>query len=428
MPGRPGRRLREGERILVPDRFQHERAPDRRRERRPRHLDPVDVAHRDLAARIADPHRRLELRREPAEPRIGVVARRAGLAGGRMPEVGAGPGAVGHVLLEDLDDRVRDTVRDDALALGDAPARVAVDLAVAQHDLPDRHRLRVDAAGRERRVGGGHVERRDRNRPEPHGRDICPLLRRQRRADAELVGHLRHLLRPHVEGQLRVDGVVRSKSRVLDRDRAEVRVVVGRDVPRGGVRVGLVVERRRRVVRRRGVDAQLDRGREHERLEGRARLALRLGDEVELVALLARRHGGHGANRPVGGVDRDDRSGGVVARVERVDDRLVRRALVSRIDRRIDLEPAGADGVGAVLGDQLVADVAEEVRLADPRVQPPRHEVELPVRDRGNKLPLRDVAVVPHRAQDLVAPIERVERAVQRVVHRRRLRQARQEG
>ena len=43
--------------------------------------------------------------------------------------------------------------------------------------------------------------------------------------------------------------------------------------------------------------------------------------------------------------------------------------LEARIDRRVDLEAARAHAGHAVLGDQLVADIAEEVRLADRLVE-----------------------------------------------------------
>src|SRR3712207_8397601 len=39
--------------------------------------------HLDLRVRVADPHRRREVRRVPDEPGVGVVLGRAGLAGGR---------------------------------------------------------------------------------------------------------------------------------------------------------------------------------------------------------------------------------------------------------------------------------------------------------------------------------------------------------
>ena len=57
-------------------------------------------------------------------------------------------------------------------ALRLAPAGVVSDLAVREHDLADRHRLRVDPARGERRVRGGHVERRHGDRAEAHRRHV----------------------------------------------------------------------------------------------------------------------------------------------------------------------------------------------------------------------------------------------------------------
>ena len=46
-------------------------------------------------------------------------------------------------------------------------------------------------------------------------------------------------------------------------------------------------------------------------------------------------------------------------------DRVAAGLLQLGVDRRVDLEPALADGVDAVLLDQLVLDEVEEVGLAD---------------------------------------------------------------
>ena len=236
---------------------------------------------------------------------------------------------------------VGDAVRDHALPLRLAPARALV-LAVGEDDLADRHRLGVDAAGSERRVGRRHVERRDVHRAEADRRHVS-AVDVEARADAELLRHLRDRLRGHVEGQLGVDRVVGAKRGPLDRRPAGVVVAVGlRAPPRAvlavAVRVGPVVERRREVRRRRGIDPLLDRRREHERLERRAGLAARLREQVELVLAVPGRDRGHRADRAVLGVDRDHRGGRVVTVVERLLDRLLRRALEAGIDRRVDLE------------------------------------------------------------------------------------------
>ena len=168
-------------------------------------------------------------------------------------------------------------------------------------------------------------------------------------------------------------------------------MVVGRHVPGRRVRVGLVVEGGGDVGRRRRVDPLVHRRGQHEGLEGGAGLPPRLRGQVELVAAQPGSDRRHRADRAVCGVDRDDRRSGVVVVVERVGDRLPRRALQAWVDRGVHAQPAGAHGVRAVLRDQLLADEAEEVRLADLRVEPPRVQVQLPLRNRIGELLSRDV-------------------------------------
>ncbi len=123
LPDRIGLRQREVLRRRVPRRLLHEPPPDLGREAAAGDRDPVHVLHRDLALRVADPDRRLEVRQVAAEPGVGVVVGRARLARGRAAEVRARAGPVEHVLLEDLRHRVGDAVRDHALALRACPSR-----------------------------------------------------------------------------------------------------------------------------------------------------------------------------------------------------------------------------------------------------------------------------------------------------------------
>ena len=175
-----------------------------------------------------------------------------------------------------------------------------------------------------------------------------------------------------------------------------------------------------------GIDALLDRRGEHERLERRTGLAGGLRDEVELVAGIAH-DGGHRANRAGARLEGDDRRGRVGLVREDVADRLVREPLQARVDRRVNLEAAFAHRVRAVLLLELVDHVGEEVRLLDARVDAARLEPERVRANRRVVLGERDVVVVDERAQHLVATVERRLRVVERVVHRRRLRQPRQE-
>ena len=156
-------------------------------------------------------------------------------------------------------------------------------------------------------------------------------------------------------------------------------------------------------------------------LNGRARLPPRLREQVELVLRSVRDDRGHRADRSCPGADRDQRGGRVVALVERVPDRRLREPLVPRDDRRVDLEAAGLNGLRPVLLDQPVANVAEEVRLADRicrlrldggRASPRGPSCSSPLSDPGFE----------HCTQDLVPPSERPCRNRERVVHRGRLR------
>ena len=215
-----------------------------------------------------------------------------------------------------------------------------------------------------------------------------------------------------------------------DRRPADVRVVVGLDRPRlpGGVLAGAprarhARERRRLVGSGVGIDPALDRGGEHEGLERRARLAGRLRSEVELVLRVARDDGGHRTDRARPGLDGDDGRGRIVAVGERLTDRAVRRALETRLDRGVDAKAAFTHRTRAVDTDELVEDVREEVRLLDLRVEPSGHEVQR-VAARVPVLGARDVAVAQHGVEHLVASRDRAARVVERVVDRRRLRQA----
>ena len=130
---------------------------------------------------------------------------------------------------------------------------------------------------------------------------------------------------------------------------------------------------------------------------------------------------------PFSGIDRDERRGGVGLVRQRLRDRLPRRDLHAPVDGRVDAEAAGPDGAGAVLLVQLLEHVREEVRLANPRVEPagPR-----PQRRRQRRLELGagDVAVRVHRAEDVVAPCDGPLGRLDRVVLGRRLRQAGEGG
>ena len=360
------------------------------------------------------------------EPRVGVVGRRPGLAGGRSPERRPRAGAVLHVLLEDLRHDGRLAVREHALALRTRPAGARVDGAVREHDLADRRRLRADAAGSDRRVGRRHVERRHRDRAEPERRDIR-AVDVERRRHAEALRHRGDAGRGDVECQLRVHRVVRSQRRPLDRRPADVRRVVRLHAPpRAVVAVAVgdrpVRERRRDVVVRHRVDAHVHGRGQHEGLERRARLAPRLREQVELVVAPAGDHGRHRADRARRRLDRDDRRRRIGALVQHLADRLLRESLVARDDRRVDLETARPDRLGAVrrrsagrgrsrrstARGSACRDGRDRARVAD---LPP------------SRAAPRDLAHPQHRVEHLRAAGQRLGRRDEGVEGRRRLDQ-----
>ena len=170
---------------------------------------------------------------------------------------------------------------------------------------------------------------------------------------------------------------------------------------------GPVAERDRdrlRDERRRRRDALLQPRREDERLEGRARLALRLRGEVEL-ALAEVPSPDHCDDAAVARVDRDERGGRPLGIGEPLRDRAPRRLLQREVDRRRDAV-APAEHLGrAVLVDQLLFHVVREVR-SDRRVHRRRlHRLRLGQRRgrRGDRVAARDLPLLVEQAQDQVA-------------------------
>ena len=203
-------------------------------------------------------------------------------------------------------------------------------------------------------------------------------------------------------------------------------MVVRGDFPGGHVRVRLVEVRCRHVGRGRRVDLLHDSGRQHERLEGGSGLPARLGDEVELV-LPARGHGRHCPEGAVRRVDRYDGRCRIAGLVERLAYRDLRGALEPRVDGRVDTQAARADGVRAVVPDQLVPDVAKEVRLADAVVELTRPQPEARALDGPAVLGAGDIAVAEHRLEHDVPSREGRSRIGERVICGRRLRKPGQE-
>ncbi len=105
-----------------------------------------------------------------------------------------------------------------------------------------------------------------------------------------------------------------------------------------------------------------------------------------------------------------------------VGDRLLGGGLELRLERRVDLEPARAHGLEAVLVDQLFLDEVEEVLLGTGRVTVAAIEAEVLLLQLLG-LVERDVALIGQCVEDLVAPLGRALRIAEGVVVGGRLRQ-----
>ena len=264
---------------------------------------------------------------------------------------------------------------------------------------------------RDRRVRARHVERVDGDETEPD-REV----RRKLRADPEPVRGLDDRPRADDVRELRVDRVVRVHHRRRQVDAAQVAALVVRDRP--DAIAGVDLDRLRRDVRLRG-DALAERGREHDRLEGRPGLPLRLRGEVELAAVEVRA-AEHRLHRPGVRVDRDERGRRPVRVGEDLLDRLARLVLEVEVDRRRHLEPAAEDALGAVARDELIGDVVDEVRSGALRAREPDVlRLRQRRRVRAPHLGGRDPALVVELLQHVGASLERRRGMLHRVVERR---------
>ena len=268
------------------------------------------------------------------------------------------------------------------------------------------------AAVREGRERARHLERVDRLAAE-HDREVRGEVAR----DPECLRRVGDPLRPDDARQLRVDRVVRVDRRRLEVDRAEVRALVVVDVPD----LPAVQRDRHRLgdERRRRRDALLQRGRERERLERRARLPFSLNGEVELalVEVAPAEHRQHAAVARVGG---DERGRGAAVRGQPLRDRLPRDLLQVEVDRRPDLEAAAERPPGAVLVDQQLLHVVREVLR---RALAPGQVHVLGAGERGCQreavLVARDVLLAEHVREHARPPLARQARMRDRVVERR---------
>src|SRR5207244_10477406 len=107
-------------------------------------------------------------------------------------------------------------------------------------------------------------------------------------------------------------------------------------------------------------DALLQRRREDERLEGRARRSLPLDGEIELTLaeVVAAVHGDDLAGA---WTNRDERGRRTSRRGQHRFDRPPREALQTKVDRGLHVEAAAENAACPVLRDQLLLDVVREV-------------------------------------------------------------------
>ena len=244
-----------------------------------------------------------------------------------------------------------------------------------QLDPLDGRRPQAVALRGDRGVRRRHLQRRD---AVLEAAERLRGIALERRRDAHVARRLLDLVRAQVHRELDVDRVVGGERRLAQRHVARALAAVRSDLEVPVLRVAHDRGRLRHVVRAVGVDALAQRGHQRHHLERRSGPAVALGGEVELRdAVVA--GGGHRLDVAVLGIDRDDRR----RRADRPEVPLDRRAgllLLVEVDRRIDLHAAHADGARAVLAEQLVLDVVEEVLLAPAREVGRELDAELPLR------------------------------------------------
>ena len=206
--------LREVAAVLADD-LLHVVAPDLRRVRAAVDVAPAEVhaVHRDLRrAREADPHRgRQYLGVKPTNQASMFLSVVPVLPPGRAADLSACvPVPPGDVGLEDLGRLVGHAVLE-RLGAVDAPALRQLDLLAVALDLLDHARAVAVAAVGDRRVGVGHLQRRDAvRRGRRATRRSTPM---QLGLDAHHPRRLLDLVRAEVGRELRVDRVVGGERR-----------------------------------------------------------------------------------------------------------------------------------------------------------------------------------------------------------------------
>ena len=405
----------------------HVLGPDGLREVLRGALDAL-VDDRLAVVHAAAPHDGGALRGEAAEPQVGALVGRAGLArdglvGVEVARDDPGGAQRGDVALEYLDHVGGDGGVQGLLGV----ILVLVDhVAVAVLDAGDGHGVAVHAARGDRGVGLAHLERGHHGGAERRGEAGL-----DRGVDAEGRRHLDDRLHADGVGDLHVAGVGGDHRRAGERAHAVVVVaVVARRVARRDAQRGGVGDHDR------GAHAGVERRREDDALEARAGLALR-GREVDralaglgvVAVVLAADHRDDVA---VGVVDRDERAAelGVVGAGDALGDRLLGDDLLVGLEGRVDVEAALQDGVGREVLQQQLAHVVGEVGVVADGVGELAGVDDDLLGAGGIVLLLRDDLglehAVEHEVAALLARLEAV--GVKRVVDRRRVGDAHEQG
>ena len=369
--------------------------------------------HRLQLVRVANPHGYHELRRVADEPRVAVVVRRPGLAGDRsIGKRCAYAGARGHDTLQDRSQRsrlgTRQSLACDRRVAMSRPRAHILHLENDARVIAEDRTVHAAAVVRDRRVGAGHIQRVDGEGAEADREERVEMA-----AHTQRVGHRHDVLRLGELCELRVNGVVGVHQPVGQVRAAHVVALVVRDVPVAVAcedRHGLRIERRQRR------QALVQRGREHDRLERRARLALGLRREVEL----ARAEVGaaeHRLHRAVPRIDRDEGRCRAVRVREDLLDRGARDVLQAEVDRRCHVQAATEHAPRPVLRDKLILHVVDEVRRqlalsGESHILRPRQRLLV----RMAQLRDGDLLLLDHHQQHLAAPRPRFGRACHGVV------------
>ena len=377
------------------------------------------VHHDGALGGVAAPDRDGELRGDAAVPQVARVLGRAGLArDGLVYLQGLADDARGAARLRDalhhVDGRVRHGGGEHLLRL---VLVLVYHVAVAVLDLGDGHGVAVVAAGRNRGVALRHLDDGDADGAERDG-----VVRRDVHVDAHVRGHLRDLVRADRLDHLHEARVGGQRERLREGDGAVARVAEVVDLPGGGgLQRGVAVDIYLRV------HASVERRAQRVRLEARARLALGLRGEVELVGLVVAA-ADHGLDVARGGIDRHERRLQLVVAdaVQVLADAVLGRGLHGGVDGGVDLQAALHDGVLVEVLEQQRLDVVREVRVLALGVL---HRAF--VRDEllllgGVTLLPGDVARGVHALEHDVAALLGGLRVLQGVVHGRRLRKSAQ--